>query len=176
MSFIKKYYKFILFFFFLCFINYFLIYSDYSYDTIWEYGMSHAFVLGQLPYKDFTLVTTPLFIFLFSIGLFIKDNLFVFLLESIISYLIMYIFVDKLLGKNRILFLLVLSLLLFKSFIPTYNSLCLVFIVILMHLEKKNNNDYLMGLILGLLILTKHSIGLSVMFFTFVGLRNISWY
>ncbi|MBR6948805.1 MAG: hypothetical protein IKH54_01300 [Bacilli bacterium] len=173
MSFIKKYYKFVLFFFFLCFINYFLIYSDYSYDTIWEYGMSHAFVLGQLPYKDFTLVTTPLFIFLFSIGLFIKDNLFVFLLESIISYMIMYYFLDKLLGKNRIIFLLVLCLFLFKSFIPTYNSLCLVFIVILMYLEKNKSNDYLIGLLLGLLILTKHTIGLSIMFFSFIGIRNI---
>ena len=174
MRFIKKHYSYILFFFFLCFINYFLIYADFSYDTIWEYGMSHAFVLGQLPYKDFTLVTTPLFIILFSIGLFIKDNLFVFLLESIISYMIMYYFLDKLIGKNKSIFILFLCLFLFKSFIASYNSLCLVFIVILMYLEKNNNNDYLIGLLLGLLILTKHTIGLSIMVCTFIGIRNIS--
>ncbi len=173
MKFLKKNYKYILFFIFLCFINYFLIYSEYSYDTIWEYGMSHALTLGQLPYRDYTLVTTPLFIFLFSIGLFIKDNLFIFILEFIISYVIMYYFLDKLIGNNKIVFLLSLCLFLFKAFIPTYNSLCLMFIIILMYLEKNNKNDYLIGFILGLLILTKHSIGLSILFFSFIGIRNI---
>ncbi len=173
MDFIKKNYKYMLLFVFLCFINYFLIYSEYSYDTTWEYGMSHAITLGQLPYKDFTLVTTPLFIFLFSIGLFIKDNLFVFILEFIISYLIMYYFLDKLIGNNKIIILLMSCVFLFNSFVPTYNSLCLVFIVILMYLEKNNKNDYLIGFILGLLLLTKHSIGLSIIFFSFIGIRNI---
>ncbi len=174
MEFIKKNYKYILFFIFLCFISYFLVYSEYSYDTTWEYGMSHAITMGQLPYKDFTLVTTPLFIFLFSIGLFIKDNLFVFILEFIICYTIMYCFLDKLIGNNKIVFLLVLCSLLFKAFIPTYNSLSMVLIVILMYLEKTKKSDYLIGLLLGLLILTKHSIGLGILLFSFIGIRNLN--
>ena len=132
MNFIKKNYKFILLFVFLCFISFFVMYAELTYDTVWEYGMSHAITLGQLPYRDYTLVTTPFFIFLFSIGLFIKDNLFVFILEFVICYMIMFYFIDKLLGKNSIIFLLVLCLILFRSFIPTYNSFCLVLVVILM--------------------------------------------
>ena len=85
----------------------------------------------------------------------------------------MYYFLDKLIGKNKIVFLLLLCLLLFKAFIPTYNSLCLVFIVVLMYLEKNNKNDYLIGLILGLLLLTKHSIGLGILLFSFIGLRDL---
>ena len=173
MEIIKKNYKYLLFFIFLCFISYFLIYSEFTYDTTWEYGMSHAITLGQLPYRDYTLVTTPLFIFLFSIGLFIKDNIFVFILEFIISYTIMYYFADKLIGNNKIVFLLMLCLLLFKSFIPTYNGFSMVLIIILMYLEKNNKSDYLIGLLLGLLILTKHTIGFSILFFSLIGIRNL---
>ena len=172
MNFIKKNYKFILLFVFLCFISFFVMYAELTYDTIWEYGMSHAITLGQLPYRDYTLVTTPFFIFLFSIGLFIKDNLFVFILEFVICYMIMFYFIDKLLGKNSIIFLLVLCLILFRSFIPTYNSFCLVLVVILMYLEKNKKSDYLIGLLLGLLILSKHSIGLTVLIFSLIGIRN----
>jgi hypothetical protein len=85
----------------------------------------------------------------------------------------MYYFLDKLIGNNKIVFLVVLCSLLFKAFIPTYNSLCMVLIVILMYLEKNNKNDYLIGLFLGLLILTKHSIGLSILLFSFIGIRNL---
>ena len=46
---------------------------------------------------------------------------------------------------------------------PSYNFLCLLFIVLLIYLEKNNKSDYLIGFILSLLFLTKQSIGVFLL-------------
>lgn len=48
--------------------------------------------------------------------------------------------------------------------LPTYNFLCFLLIVILVYLEKNHSDkDYLIGFIIGLAILSKHTVGLPLM-------------
>lgn len=161
---IKNNYQYLLFFFFSLFIVLFVIYNELSFDATWEFGMSHAIRNGLLPYKDINTVVPPFFIYLFSIGLFIKDSFATFLIEFCIAYTIMYYFLRKMLNNNSILIIISMSLFLFNGFIPSYNTMSLVLMVILLYLEKENKSDKLIGFILGLLILTKHTIGIPVFF------------
>ena len=66
-------------------IVFFIIYSllilfsiNYA-DVTWNYGMSHAIKVGEIPYKDFNILMPPLSQYLMSILLFIKDSYLVFL-------------------------------------------------------------------------------------------------
>ena len=43
-------------------------------DVTWNYGMSHAIRIGEIPYKDFNFLIPPLSQYLMSILLFIKDS------------------------------------------------------------------------------------------------------
>ena len=172
MTFIKNNYKYFVFFIFSIFIVYFLMYNDFGFDATWEYGMSHAIRKGLLPYKDFNVVTTPLFIFLFSIGLFIKDSFFVFLFEFCILYLIMYYFLDKLLGRNTIYIFVLIAITLFRAYIPNYNAMSFVLIVIIMYLEKNKSSDKLIGLLSSFLILTKHTIGIPIFIISCIGIKD----
>ena len=49
---------------------------------------------------------------------------------------------------------------LFSIFFPGYNFILLFLIIIMMFLENRNSNDYLIGFIIGLSIITKHTIGI----------------
>ena len=136
-----------------------------GYDATWEYGMSHAIRNGWLPYNDFNTITTPLFFFFSSIGLFVWDQFLVYLLESILLYTIMFHFYQKAFPQNPFLLMIPMGLCFFFNYIPSYNSFSFILIVILMSLEKQNKSDRWIGLLLGLLILSKHTIGLGVLFF-----------
>lgn len=168
-SFFKKNKCYFFFFLFCLVMEYFIIYMDYGFDATWEYGMSHAITKGLLPYTDFNTVTTPFFIFLFSIGLFIKDSFFVFLLEFCIAYTIMFYFLYKLLGNKTIYIFLGMSIFLFRGFIPSYNALSFILIVIIMYFENNKSSDLLIGVLLGLLILTKHTIGIPIFILACIG-------
>ena len=160
------------FFFFCLFITFFILYNNLGYDALWEYGMSHAITKGLLPYNDFNTVSTPLFIFLFSIGLFIYDSFFVFLLEFCLFYSIIFYFLYKMIGKKTIFVFLVMNIFLFSSFIPSYNTLSFGLIVIILYFEKNKSSDYLIGFLLGLLILSKHTIGIPIFILTCIGTFN----
>lgn len=176
MRFIKKYNRLFLFLFLLLFSLFFILISQYSWDATWEYGMSHAIRNGLLPYKDFNTVNTPLFIFCFSIGLFINDSFFMFLFELLIMYFIMFCFLDKMLKSNSILIIIAIEIVLLLPFVPSYNTFSFILLVLLICFEKFNYSDYLIGFFLGLLILSKHTIGLSVTLLLMVGLIvNRSW-
>ena len=142
---------------FIIFFSFFLFFSSGDADVIWNYGFSHAIRIGEIPYKDFNMIITPLYSFIMSIGLFIKDSWFIFLMEQSILLLLLIFLLDKLLDK-KIYFLLLLMLSSYMIY-PSYNFFCLLLIVLLLYLEKNNKSDYLIGFILSLLFLTKQSIG-----------------
>lgn len=173
MEFIKKNYSVFLFFFFMIFLLFFLLSDSVSLDPLTEYGMSHAIRMGEIPYKDFNTVSTPLFILLFSLGLLIYDSFSVFLLEACLLYTGVYYCLKEILGKHSWLVVLMMCVFLFFSFVPTYNSMAFFFIVLLMMLEKKGKtSDFVMGILFGCLILSKHTIGVPVFLCTCFGLRN----
>ena len=145
----------------IIFIFLFSIYFQQSLgDIIWNYSFSHAIRLGEIPYKDFNIISTPLYSFIMSIGLFIYDDILTISIESVIIYILMIYILYKLF-KKKILYILPIFILFFilKTFIPTYNLLTILFILLLLLFEKENKSDLSIGVILGLIILSKHTIG-----------------
>ena len=143
-------------------------------DVTWNYGMSHAIKVGEIPYKDFNILMPPLSQYLMSILLFIKDSYLVFLFEQAIIVTLFFIFMYKLIGNKFILLLPIIAFPRFFFILPNYNFLAIFLILILLYLEKNNKNDYLIGVILSLIILTKHSIGLFFLLFTLIGTFDFS--
>ena len=138
-------------FLFTFFINYFSIANN---DVIWNYGFSYNVAKGLLMYKSFNMVITPLYPTIF--GLFLRifgNNMLVFYLSnSLIATIIFYI-IHKYYRNVFIEMILIVSLVSG----PNYNTLCLMFLFILILFEEKGYNDFLIGIILGLVFLTKSS-------------------
>ena len=157
MGFIKKNYKYLLLFLF--FLISLIFFGFNNTDIIWNYGMAHAIRIGEIPYKDFNIITTPLYPFIMSIGLFIKDSYIVYLLEQSLLLTVYFYLLDKLL-KDKIYNLLFIFIFpIFYIIFPNYNFLVIFLITLLIYLEKNKSNDYYIGLVLGLLFITKHTIG-----------------
>lgn len=138
--------------YFFC-ITYFRFIDD---DIAWNFGFCYNFANGLTMYKDYNMVVTPLYPFLFgSLMKLLGNNMVIFyILNSFLPASIMFM----LYKNSKKVFFPVLLLLSFIS-VPNYNVLCMLFLFILIYLEKNNKNDYLIGFILGLTFLTKSSIG-----------------
>ena len=66
---------FLLVFLFFLFLGWNVLITDIYADEVWNYGFSYAIFHGEIPYKDFNMVITPLYPFLMSI---FSSNLFLF--------------------------------------------------------------------------------------------------
>ena len=53
---------------------YYLGFINNCFDPLNSYGFSKAIMMGQVPYRDFNTVTTPLYAFYQSVFLFIYDD------------------------------------------------------------------------------------------------------
>ena len=152
----------LLFIFFFIFLVFF--YHIYFNDTIVNYGFSYAIRMGEIPYKDFNMVITPFSSFMYSIGLFIYNNMITIYIEQSILLCLLIYFLEKLVHKNYILFILGLCIyypISFSSTIfPGYNFLSFLLLIILLYLLKNNSDDILIGIILGLIFCTKQTIGI----------------
>lgn len=147
-----------------CFLFFLLLFTVICndlvpYDFIWNYGFSHAIKIGEIPYLDFNTISTPLYSFIMAFFLLIWDNFLMFLITQSLLCTLFVSLLFKYLNKLAWFILLILSFPLFKAFIGTYNFLVLILILFLFILETKKKSDLIIGLVLGLLILTKHSIG-----------------
>lgn len=148
------------------FIFTFLIYEFFGFfisngDPINSYGFSHAIRIGEVPYRDFNTISTPLYAFYGSLGLFIFDNYITFILENCLLVTIMFYFLFKMF-KNKA-YIIYLSMISFYFFglLPTYNFFAFFMMVIIMYLEKEHRDkNYLIGFFIGLAILSKHTIGI----------------
>ena len=169
----KKYIKYILVFIIVYLIL--ILFGSNNTDNLWNYGMAHAIRIGEIPYRDFNLITTPLFPYLMSLGLFIFDSYGVYLLEQSILVTILFYYVYKLIGNKSYLLFAITSIILFYYIFPSYNFLSLLIIVIIIYLDiKKNDSDKLIGLLLGLLLITKHSIGIIFLICSLLSTRNFN--
>lgn len=131
-----------------------------SYDAIWNYGFSYSIALGEVPYRDFTMIIPPLYNFIMSIGLivFSHDNL-VFLIEQALLISLTFYFLYKMYEEKAWFFLVVMCFPLFYNFAPSYNYFLFFLVVVLIYCEKFNKNDYLIGVILASMLLTKYTTG-----------------
>lgn len=167
MDFFRKIGKFIcdnkrlIFIFVFVFLVYeFIAFPNNNGDPIAMYAFSHAIKTGGVPYRDFSIVATPLYAFLMSIGLFVFDNYLMFILEQSIIVTILFYFLFKMFDKKAWLILFGMCVVQYYGFIPTYNFLCLFFLVLLVYYEKNYpNKDYLIGVILGFAFLSKQTVG-----------------
>lgn len=156
----KKYYPYLLIFlvsFVIAFLyNFFLL--NVNCDEIWNYGFSYNMLHGLVPYRDFNVVVTPLFFMLGSLFVGIFGNhiwaydIYIAVIVSILTCLCYFK-----MGK--------VGLLLFPIFVPhfgpSYNALCflLCFIILLLLDTNVKNRDFLIGILVACVFLTKQSIG-----------------
>ncbi len=152
----KKYFKYI--FIFLVSLV-FLSFVSFDLDEIWNYGFIHNIYMGRIPYKDFNMVITPFFPFLFSLPFHIFGSNFL-VIDICQSLLIVgtYILLEKLIGKNANIFLIYLFIN-YDMLYASYNYFIFFLFLVLIYMERKKCNDYLIGIIIGLAVLTKQSVG-----------------
>lgn len=147
--------------FFLC-LQFF--YSCFQGDQVYNFGFSYAISRGEIPYKDFNMIITPLGAYLYAIPAFIFGNhLVVFNLFQSLLLCIMFFILFKIFNKKAWILFIFLFLTIPIPF-PTvmfqgYNFLLLFGLIVLLLCEKNNTNDYLVGLIIGLMFLTKQTVG-----------------
>ena len=122
-KFVEKNLKYILIFIFFLIIYQFLGFANMYGDPIANYGFSHAIRNGEIPYVDFNTISTPLYAFVMSIGLYLVDNYLMFIIEQSILVTIMFYFLYKMYDKKAYIVLLSLILFGFYGLLPTYNFL-----------------------------------------------------
>lgn len=158
-KFIRKNIKYVIVFFLALFALMFFSQLNF-YDAAWNYGFSYAFSKGEIPFKDFNMITPGLYNFVMSLGLHISHNNLIFLIEQSLLITLTFFIVYKMYGKMAWLFLFFMTFLSFYAFTPTYNFFLMFLTILLIYLEKKEASDYLIGVVLALCILTKHTVGI----------------
>ncbi len=170
----KKYKSIIVFlilFFSFLFINLFV--HQLQSDEVWNYGFAHNIYKGLIPYKDFNMVITPFYPFIMSLIFHVfGSSMLVFHIENAIILVVLCYLIYKLIGNN--IYLIGIITLVFSIYVtfPNYNLFLLFLFVIILYLEKKEKNDYLIGIIIGFVLLTKQSVGLFFILPSLYYLKN----
>lgn len=149
-------------------------------DEIWQYSFASNISKGLIPYKDFNTISTPLFSYIAALFLkLLGDQLIVMrIFDSIVFAFILFmaykIFeILKLKRIKSVFFVLILYLLFYLDLGVEYNYLVLLLTLISLYFELKNvnkygmfkaNKDILLGIIMGLTIITKHTTGIIIAF------------
>lgn len=173
--FLKKYGQFIFLFLFVLY-SFLVAYNLFFGDTIVNYGFSYAITRGEVPYVDYNLII-PLFSpFLYSIFLFIfKSFLFYYIVQAIFVVLF-FIVLFKLLNNKWSLLLPIVFLgfpiPIVTILFPGYNFILLFLLILVIYCEVVGKSDYLIGFLLGLMILTKHTLGILFLLPSFLYLKQ----
>ena len=132
-------------------------------DEIWNYGFSYNILNGKIPYLDFNMVLTPLFSFIMTLPLMMfGNNILVFNIFNIFIILGCFLLLHKLIDDNMWLCALTFFIP-FPILYPSYNLFLLFLFLYLIYLEKNEKSDYLIGFIVGCLILTKQTVGVFLL-------------
>lgn len=151
-----------IFLFMFCIVEFFSFANIYG-DSINNYMFSHAIAMGEIPYLDFNMVSTPLYPFFMSLGLLFWDNYLVFAIEQSILLTIVFCLLYEIYGKKSYIALLIGCLFAFFAFNATYNFFALFWLVLLIYLEEKfSTKDYLIGFVIGCAILSKQTVGIML--------------
>ena len=141
-----------------------------DYDEIWNYNTARAISEGLIPYKDISMITTPLLPMVTAIFLKLIANEVIMsriLAAFIWTGILFFIFkIFKILIKEENICLIITALigiLLKDIFCIDYNVTILLIALIILYLELKNSEkDILIGLLAGLAICTKQSTGITL--------------
>jgi len=148
---LKNNWKSILFylFIFILFMYEYTIMNSLNADNFWNYGVAYSMRNGLVPYRHFNLLTLSLAPFIISFFMHIFDY------KMIVYYAVSALFMTTtiyLLNKiERSVTPIVLTILMLFT-ASGYNCLLVTLILLLIYLEKKNKDDLLIGIVIGLLI------------------------
>lgn len=157
----KRYKSLVLIIFLFLLFN--LILLPTNLDEIWNYGFSHNLYSGLIPYKDFNMVITPFYPFIMSLGFHIfGSSMLVFNVEHAIILIGLCMLLFSLLDKRAWIVIAFILIPINVSF-PSYNIFLYFLLALIIYLEKEKKSDYLIGFLLGLCVLTKHSVGLCLL-------------
>ena len=133
-------------------------------DVLWNYGFSYAISKGEIPYKDFNMIITPIYPMLMAIPLkFISTNIVVYYIVNSFLFVIMFSFLFKMFDYKAWVLLVFLVFPFPSVLLPTYNFFLIFLFVIILYLEKKKKSDYLIGIIIALSFLTKQTVGFCLL-------------
>jgi hypothetical protein len=149
-------------------------------DYIWNYGFAVKINQGLIPYRDFDILQTPLsfYITAFFLKIFGNYSLVYIMLGACAVALMYYLFYcisQNISGNRRFSIAILLVCILYtlaNLTIYNYNSLSIILIlsIILCEFKDRRNikNNVIIGLLLGLLFLTKQNISaVTVLLMTF---------
>ena len=144
-------------------------------DEIWNYNTARAITQNLVPYKDISMITTPLLPMVTAIFLkLIANEVIVSRILAAILWGAILVTIFKILKiiikeENTCLIVTALFGILFRDcYCIDYNILSLLFALIILYIELKNiknshfkaeKNDWIIGILAGLAICTKQSIG-----------------
>ena len=163
--------KYIIIFLIILFVNLLLVPNNM--DEVWNYGFSYAIRIGEIPYIDFNMVIPPFYPYFMALPLFINNSYLSFVIFNSIGITLMFYLLFKMYEEYTYL-LLLMALILVPIIYPTYNSFLLILLTIIIYLEKTDykNKDYLIGFLVAISILTKHSVGLFFIIPSLVFIKN----
>lgn len=149
-------------------------------DEVWNYNTANAFAMGLIPYKQVSMITTPLLPMINSIFLKVVFNgimTYRVLMGIVFALIVLFIYliIKELSNKKLLSYICAffIGTLLIKKFLLDYNYLFLLISLVIAFLEirdiKKNenfnfNHNLCVGLLTGLAFLTKQTIGILLIF------------
>lgn len=149
-------------------------------DEVWNYNTANAFAMGLIPYKQISMITTPLLPMINSIFLKVVFNgimTYRVLMGIVFALIVLFIYliIKELSSKKLLSYICAffIGTLLIKKFLLDYNYLFLLISLVIAFLEirdiKKNenfnfNHNLCVGFLTGLAFLTKQTIGVLLIF------------
>ena len=159
---IKKVVKYI--FIFLVILIFNLLCSPINLDEIWNYGFSNNLFRGLIPYVDFNMVIPPFYPWLMSLPFYLLvSNMLIFHMTNALILTGCLFLLEKMYQDKMWIFFLFFFFPVNTTF-PSYNLFLFVLLVVLYYVEKNfvskySWSHYLVGFLLGITILTKHTVG-----------------
>lgn len=143
-------------------------------DELWNYNFARNIAQGNVPYRDFSIVQTPLSCFISGVFLWILgDGLFAFRVVSYLLFLVIAILIFRLCKnatKSKSMALCATLFVMsshFLWFIYNYNYLSVLILLIIFLLEHRDthrlHNDLTIGLLVGICTLIKQNTGIFIM-------------
>ena len=149
-------------------------------DYYWNFNFSLQISNGLIPYKDISMIITPLFPFIGSIPLLFSKSIVIYaigislikLLHIYINCRIISILCNKYKKKNKNIYILLgylISIIFMSVEYYDYNMFSSLFISLIIYRELIKDdsikNNIIIGILSGLCLLSKQSIGLFVILF-----------
>lgn len=143
-------------------------------DELWPYDLCRAITMGFVPYKDYPIVSMPLFGYLFTIPLLISRTLFAYRVMTAIFFSVMLVAMYLLIEKKTSAGYALCAALFAARFVElaTYNMLIMfeaLLILCCLRLKNRKTGFFLIGILAALAPLTKQSSG-SILLLLVTGL------